>query len=284
MFLVISWMDVRSGFSTWKKERVFIGVGVMIFMVFFIVRFLYINQLVGEYEGEKFLKLDAGGLFWNWLKLILRSFSRQAGVFFLLAILFLTSLTALISFFFTRKKPFVFGMVALWLTSYIPYLSLGIDTFGSEGERYLYLPSAFLSVILGVGIVNASRGFKYTISLLFFTVNIILLYKSRHDYEVASAVTSATAEQLKQVDEPYIYISQLPGENNGALIFRAGIEDAQKLYGRSKRLQLFIISHYAGNYIFFNGVSEQEWIEGLPGKQGETAVFDYSNSSLTIYR
>jgi hypothetical protein len=283
VFPVISWIDVRLQFSRWKKEGVFVAVGCMVFVVLLILRSLYINQFVGEYEGGKFLNMDIGGLFWNWLKLILRSFSRQSGVFVLLAVMLLVAVTSVISFFFTRKKPFVYGMLGLWLISYIPYLSLGIDTFGSEGERYLYLPSVFLSMIIGVGIINASRNFKYIISLLFFTVNILILYSARKDYETASAVTAATAQQLKAIAARAIYIHQLPQENNGALIFRSGIEDAQKLFGRGN-LSIVTISTYQGNYMFFTGAGEQEWIDGLPGEAGKDVVFDFSNSSLTVYR
>jgi hypothetical protein len=283
VFLLISWTDVRLQFSRWKKERVFAGAGFIVFVVLLMLRSLYIDQFVGEYEGGKFLNLDIGGLLWNWLKLILRSFSRQSGVFVFLAVMLLVAVTAVISFFFTRKKPFVFGMLGLWLVSYIPYLSLGIDTFGSEGERYLYLPSVFLSMIIGVGIINASRNFKYVISLLFFTVNILILYGTRKDYETASAVTSATARQLKATGARTIYIHQLPEENNGALIFRSGVEDAQKLFGH-ENAPVVVISTYQGNYMFFTGAVEQEWIDGLPGEAGKDAVFDFSNSSLTVYR
>jgi hypothetical protein len=283
-FLVISWMDVRSHLSVWKKEVKFLTISIILFVSIFILRSFYIDQFIGEYEGGKFLSLDIGGLSWNWLKLILRSFSRQSGVFVFLAIMLLVCVTSLISFFFTRKKVFVAGLLALWLSSYLPYLSLGIDTFGSEGERYLYLPSVFLSIIIGVGIINASRGFKYTISLLFFFINIFLLYKFRDDYEVASAVTSATADQFKQANDQTIYINQLPQENNGVLIFRSGIEDAHKLFTANKSSNLIIISTYPGNYMYFTGINELERTDDLPGKGGKNAVFDFSNNALAIYR
>jgi hypothetical protein len=178
---------------------------------------------------------------------------------------------------------FVWGLLALWLSSYLPYLSLGIDTFGSEGERYLYLPSVFLSIIIGIGIINASRGFKYTISLLFFLVNIILLNNFRNDYEVASAVTSATAAQFKKVQSGTIFINQLPQENNGVLIFRTGIEDAHRLFAPKGGSALSVLSVYPGNYLFFTGVYEAERTNDLPGKNGDT-IFDFANSSLTISR
>jgi hypothetical protein len=281
-FFVISWMDVRLRLTGWKTQIKFVALSLLALVIVLILRSFYINQFVGAYEGEKFLNLDVGGLAWNWLKLILRSFSRQSGVFVLLCIMLLVTFTSVVSFLFTRRKVFVAGMLALWLTSYVPYLSLGIDTFGSEGERYLYLPSVFLSIIIGVGIINASRGFKYTISLLFFFINILLLHRFRNDYEVASAVTSATAKQFRQVQSGTVYIKQLPQENNGVLIFRTGIEDAHKLFS-GQPSHLVVVSAYPGNYMFFTGTYEMERANDLPGKPGDT-VFDYSNSALTIYR
>jgi hypothetical protein len=284
VFVVISAMDVKLHLTTWKNEIRFLAISITLLIGYCIVRVLYIHQLVGEYEGSKFLNLDIASLAWNWLKLILRSFSRQSGLFFLLAVSFLVSITSVISFLLLRQKILVVGIFAIWLFSYLPYLSLGIDTFGSEGERYLYLPSVFLSIIIGMGIINAANSFKYIISLFFFTIQILLLYQFRDQYEVASAVTKATTEQFRQLNANVIYVNQLPQSNRGALIFRTGIEDAQKLFHPGNSGQIQVMSTYKGSYMFFNGVSEQEWIDGLPGTKGKDAVLDFSQSILTVYK
>ncbi len=284
VFLILSWLDVKRNSSSWKAEAKYLIAPFCILIGYFIARYYFIHQLVGEYEGEKFLNLDITGLGWNWLKLILRSFSRQSGSFFLLVIAFLITTVSILSFLFLRQRILVVSLLLLWMISYLPYLSLGIDTFGSEGERYLYLPSVFLSIIIGLGIVNAAKSFKYIISLAFFTIHIILLNEFKNEYEVASAVTKATVDQFKKIESQTIYIKQLPEENNGAIIFRSGIEEAYQLYGQTKNARIVVQSIYKGNYMFFVGVNEQEWANELPGVEGKDAVLDYSNSILTVYR
>jgi hypothetical protein len=78
-------------------------------------------------------------------------------------------------------------------------------------------------------------------------------------------------------------VQQLPTENNGALIFRNGFEDATRLFCKTP-LQANVVSKYVGNYSFFQGVNEQVWTNDLPGNESSDAIFDYSNSSLTVYR
>ena len=281
---ILSWMDVKSQTTSWKKESKYVITGVVVLIVFFIIRYISIQQFIASYEGERFINLDIKGLALNFVKLILRSFSRQSGDFYLLVLAFLIGATAIASFLFTRKKMLVIGTLLLWLCTYIPYLSLGIDTFGSESERYLYLPSIFLCIIIGIGIVNAARVYKYVISLLFFFVHILFMYQNRVAYKTASAVTAATVKELKNLaGKQTIYVLQLPQENNGALIFRLGFDAAVKLYA-DPSTKVVVVSKYDGNYSFFNGVSEQNWTDGLPGENGKDAVMDFSNSSLTIYR
>ena len=283
VFGILSWMDVKSKTAAWKQESKYILISLAVLISYFIVRYISIQQIIAPYEGERFLNFDIKGLAVNYVKLVLRSFSRQSGDFYLIGLIFLISLTAAISFVIARRKVFAAAILLLWLCSYLPYLSLGIDTFGSESERYLYLPSIFLSVMMGIGIVNAAKVYKYIISLLFFFIHILFMYQNRNAYEVASAVTAATIKELKNLSgKRTIYVLQLPQENNGALIFRLGFEGAVKMYAHPST-RVVVVSRYEGNYTFFNGVSEQSWTNGLPGEQGKDAILDFSNSSLTVY-
>jgi hypothetical protein len=286
VFLIISWIDIKQQTSTWKKEIGYIMSSFSLLVVYFIIRYAYIHQVIAEYEAGRFMSFDIQGIFKNLFKLLGRSFAMQSGSFFLMLLAFLLSLASVISFFFTRHKVFAVAIFMIWLVSYIPYLSLGIDTFGSEGERYLYLPSIFLCIIVGIGIINATRYYKYFAGLLFFFLHIALLHQNRKRYEVASAVTHQAIMQLNNLqNKEVLYIRELPEENNGALIFRDGFENAIQLLKEKDAVQrVVIITKRKGNYEFFNGVSEQQWIDGLPGNEGKDVVFDFSNNTLTIYQ
>jgi len=281
---IISVLDIRQKKSTVTKEWKLLA-GLMLPMVLYMVfRYQVQHNIAGSYEAGKFLEGDATGLSINFIKLFLRSFSRQSGEMYLLVASLLIMFVASISFLL-RRSGFAVAILAMFVVSLLPYLSLGIDTFGYEGERYLYLPSVFLSIIVGLGMVNAGLYYKYAVSLIYFFVQVFLLYNARQDYLIASGVTKATVEQFRQLNHKQtIYIRQLPQENNGALIFRSGLNEAQYLYMHAPMPKLMIQSAYEGNYIFFNGTSEQQWSGDLPGKQSSDAVLDYTNNVLTVYR
>jgi hypothetical protein len=280
-FLVISIMDIRGDRSSHKTERSYILLSILVLLVYFIARYIAIGQFVDVYEGERFLNFDMKGIAVNYVKLVLRSFSRQSGNLYLVISALFIGITAFLSFLITKRKILARGLVVLWLASYLPYLSLGIDTFGTEGERYLYLPSIFLCIILGLGIVNAARVYKYVISLLFLTIHILLLYDARKNYEVASAVTKATVKELENTGPgTHIYFLCLPEENNGALIFREGIRQAARLYTDSSN-KITPLTTCERNFDFFHGVSEED-PSGTKGTKGAQVIFDYSKQSLVI--
>jgi hypothetical protein len=280
-FIVFSFMDIRNDQSSHKTERNYILLSIAVLLVYFIARYIAIGQFVDVYEGERFLNYDIKGIAVNYVKLVLRSFSRQSGNLYLIISALFIGITAFLSFLITKRKILAAGLVLLWLASYLPYLSLGIDTFGTEGERYLYLPSIFLCIILGLGIVNAARVYKYVISLLFLSIHLLLLYDARKNYEVASAVTKATVKELRNIAPgTHIYILCLPEENNGALIFRDGIGQAAQLFtDPSNRITL--LTTCERNFDFFNGVSEED-PAGIKGAKGVQVMFDYSKQSLII--
>lgn len=281
---IVSMMDVRSGTTTSAKEWRNAAAVAVVFGIYLVFRSITQHNLIGTYEGERFLHGDIRGLAANLVKLFLRSYARQSGPLYLVTAALLVSVMATISFFFKRAR-FAVAVLLMFICSLFPYLSLGIDTFGYEGERYLYLPSIFLSIIIALGMANASLYYKYVVSLLFFFIQVSLLYLARKDFEVASATAKATVEALQSnAAQQAIYLRQLPAENDGALIFRTGIEAAQQLFVKGHKSHLITVSAFQGNYNFFNGVFEQQWADDLPGTQGKDAVFDYSGYVLTVYR
>lgn len=280
-FAVISYMDIRQSTGARRLEVRYITASLAVMFIYFLVRYISIQQLVSSYEGERFRSFDIKGLSVNYAKLILRSFSKQTGDLYLIISSFFIGITAFASSVITKKRSAVTALCLLWLLSYLPYLSLGIDTFGSEGERYLYLPSIFFAMITGLGIVNAGGKYKYAISLLYFLVHIMLLYDARINYEVASAVTKATVTEMGNAGSgKHFYFIALPKENKGAVIFRDGIQAAAHLFADpSNTVRLH--SQYDGNFESFTGVSEYDAM-ALKNRPGTVVTFDYSKNSLIV--
>lgn len=284
LFILFAAWDVRERRSSWKQEASLLVTSAIVLLLLLLVRYLYIGQVIAPYEGEKFLQADITGLSKNFIKLVLRCFSRQSGDFYFIGITFLLGLSAVMSALMSHYRRWVLLIVVMWLGALLPYLSLGIDTFGSEGERYLYFPSVFFCILLGIGISNARHSYRYVVSLLFIVVHILFLFRNKQEYITASAITRSTTHEMKLLPpRQRIFFQQLPQENNGALIFRDGIDAALKLFA-PQHGKAVVITTYDGNYSFFNGTSVQDWMDGLPGEAGTDAVFDFTGSTLTVYR
>lgn len=114
------------------------------------------------------------------------------------------------------------------LISFLPYLSLGINTHTVEGERYEYLPSVFASLLLVqfIFMLTANRNFQLILLSVLFTYHIICLTISNGYYTTACSISKKTFEQINQLKgRKRLFIDSLPLEFNGALIFRSGFDE-----------------------------------------------------------
>jgi len=144
----------------------------IIFIVYLFVRYFFIHQLLGIYEAGSFFSGDWKTLSQHFLLLVSRSFlpwySGNVIAFYGLIIL-----AIILILFFLRiqnaiKKKVVFIFICS-LISLLPYISLGIDTNGVEGERFLYFPIMLLGIfIVLVVYLAAIKAFYKEIMAAFF--------------------------------------------------------------------------------------------------------------------
>jgi hypothetical protein len=233
-FLLISWTDVKKKASEWKHELKPLLICVVIFIVHFFVKSYLIQDVIANYEAQKFLQFDIVGLFTNYVKLIGRTFAVNGRSIFIIIIIALVALVSFINLFTSKNRNSLFHvlLVSLWIFSYLPYLSLGIDTHGTEGERYLYLPSIFFCIWIVNSLFSAREPFwKNIIGVAFFAMHIIVLYEHRRNYEMASLVSRLSIDAINdQQNIRLLQVENLPQENHGALIFRNGLEHALLLF------------------------------------------------------
>jgi hypothetical protein len=229
----ISIIDIRRYERTPKTEIAFIT----IIGISFIVHLIFKRQLLGhfarEYEADAFMNFNAirlaGNMFKLWIRCFVPPVANQIYFVFFAIVLF----AVFVFIYFRLKKrinssPVTYMVFIFLLISFLPYLSLGINTHTVEGERYEYLPSVFASLLLVqlIFMITANKNYQLILFTVLFTYHIIHLKISNRYYTTASSISKKTFEQINQLrSKKRLFIDSLPLEFNGALIFRSGFDE-----------------------------------------------------------
>lgn len=233
--ILISIADRKSKYFRFKKEVSFIAWILLLFLINLIIRFKVIGEVIGSYEGKSFANLEFQKLGLNFFKLFVRGFVPPVvdlSKFIIAAIIFFSVMGTVIFMVKSRvnskKQTFLLLMMVLFILSLIPFLSLGIDTHSVEGERFLYLPTVFASILL-VSCIS-SMAFNNFVSLIFFVAlvsgHLYFLGQAARNYRIASEIVKSTYEEIGFLkNKQTLYIDSLPQSNHGALMFRSGFEE-----------------------------------------------------------
>ncbi len=221
----------------------------LLFIVHLFLRFKTTGQIFHQYDTSAFLRFDIPGLLMNGCRLIARSFLPPfvneyylLGAFTIILFVLLGSIISLVK---KRKLGTLFlVLIATLLLSYLPYLSLGIDTHGTEGERYLYLPSVFIAILLIYLLKLILKDGWFFVS--FFVLYLFSLYylgQSRKYYTKAGTVVKTTLTEINKLsNKRNIYIENLPQYNKGAVIFRLGLEEGVKWLLPASNRNIIVVS------------------------------------------
>lgn len=158
--------------------------------MYIIARKLITTEIVGAYEGDNFNKLDLVVLYQNAARLILRLILNPSAtnIFMYSSLVLIGLLTSLI--LYHRKKIFsqaAFLLAVSIIVVIIPVISLGVTIRSFESGRYLYIPSIFLAIGIGLWVQQLSQ--KYIV----ITGLIIVLYWGWGKYTSASHFKEASA-------------------------------------------------------------------------------------------
>jgi hypothetical protein len=205
---------------------------VVTFLYYLFLRSKWTGELAGSYESIHLQNFDVRILAENFFKLLARTFvgPQQNGLIFIFSFVAFLAVAAIVFWrgFKTRSYPnSSFLWVVLWVISYLPYLSLGIDTHGVESERYLYLPSIF-SAILIVALLANMRSAKWSVILfgLYLGYHLYFLTREARAFAVASHLGRTTMEAVRaNQHKQFYYFDQLPQENYGVPVFRLGLKE-----------------------------------------------------------
>ncbi len=231
--------------SRWKHLAVVFSM----FLLVFVVRYFFIHQVLGAYEGEDLLRGEWAVLATRFSLLVMRSFlpwyKENIIAFYGLGSLLVVWLFLFIILKNEKRKAILF--ILLFLISLLPYLSLGIDTNGVEGERFLYLPTFFscFLLLLVLFAVQARKILKGCWFLLFCFFQLRVLHVNGANQQFAGMTVKQILAAIDQLPaDQQILVEDLPQCQYGALIFRSGLPEALSwLVDERKAENISIISN-----------------------------------------
>ncbi len=274
IFIIISFVDSKLKTANFKSELNYFLLFAFCFLLYLLARFYFIHEVVGAYEGNNFFNLNVSVLASNYFKIIMRSWlpSFENPVYLISTFICIATLL-IISILKIKNKTqqrFFVCILSVWLVSLLTFASLGIDTKGTESERFLYLPSVFICIAI-IFLINKIRNifFREAILIVVFTMQIFFLFVNAQSYRFAGNIVRTTIEEINKIKvKENLYVENLPEQNHGALIFRVGFFEALNWMKNGKSIDsVFIISRQETEQKFCRNY-KVEHLDSLP----ETAI------------
>ncbi|MBO9634206.1 MAG: hypothetical protein J7578_13905, partial [Chitinophagaceae bacterium] len=131
-------------------------------------------------------------------------------------------------------RRFLYTQLACLAIAMLVPMWLGVSTRTSESDRFLYLPSIFLSGLMAFTLMHLFSKAKQQVIMvaLFLVVQVALLEENNLNWKKASDTVLAMKRYIeRQQGEGRLLVLNLPGETDGAYIFRVGFKEFLRLYG-----------------------------------------------------
>lgn len=211
---------IRALFPHWTVFGLFLG-----------LRFASLHTVLTKYDFEG-RRLNMLTLPANFFRLFARTLLPPTQSAFLFVITFLLVITLLAGLVIYLKKKKQLSTIHLVIAcslclSYLPVISLGMDTHGTEGERYLYLPSVFWLMLLVLLLYSLSPAIKKTAIVTLFILYGYWLADAAHTYQHASHIAKKIITAINPATRVKKIIAlNIPANYKGALIYRMSFDDA----------------------------------------------------------
>ena len=142
-------------------------------------------------------------------------------------------------FDFARRHTFPWLMVLLFACALLPVINLRINVFDTQGERFLYLPSAFSAAALAylcsrtrAGRLNALRAAALACLLVFYAAS---LWATNRNWGEAARLSQSIIEELAaQSERDAVLLLNAPDNLRGAYVYRNGFGPALRSFQRAK--------------------------------------------------
>ncbi len=230
LFFIISFSDIKSKNSSWKTEKKFFITILIALIVYCSCRFYFMGIAANYYNNITDNKVSLSFIVGSFFKLFIRSWlpPSQNEIFLVIAMIVLLSLITVIFIKIQNKKSknVIIVLMILWCISLLPYITLSVDTKGVESERFLYLPSLFICMIITAFLIQFKPVLQISLTIIICLINIIILFQHAAQYRFCGQVVKNTISAVNSFkNKKNLYAANVPEENFGALIFRSGFAE-----------------------------------------------------------
>lgn len=203
----------------------------LVFGLFVTIRSLLLRRVFTDYDVEGH-SMNPVALLGNLFRLFARTIAppAQSTALFMIGFFIAASLLILLVVYCIKNKAvtILHVLTACFLCiTYLPVVTFGTDTHGTEGERYLYLPSVFLLILLALLLYELPARLKAGIFAVIFIISAGMLALLAHNYQHASRVAKSIITGVNPSSPiKNIIALNLPANYKGAMIYRMGYPQA----------------------------------------------------------
>lgn len=228
--------------------------------IFILVRRFALGSLVGGYGTGQHLNFSPGWIRDRFLQASLRSLlpappvelqsvllkPLQSPVFIVVALACIALIVMLL-----RRRRAIYDkserceqnrlallLLSLFLFSLLPVINLRLSLFNTQGERFVYWPSVFTSILIATVIAALLRSTKWQLViiaclLVFYSVS---LYRTNRTWAEAARLSRSIKEELAGASsQQRLLIINAPDNLRGAPVYHNGLEQALRLFQKPGR-------------------------------------------------
>lgn len=223
-----------------KELYILGGVLTLVLTIHIYFRYALTGGMWSAYNGTVFSK-DITEYFSTFVKIVMRIFIPPFDHPIGFTICGVAVLIILFFIFFRNKNRFetdfrfsksislvIVGLAATILVA----LSFGLSTRTSEGDRLMYFPSVFYSILISLLAVRLTRTLKSAVvwvAMLVFAQSVFLIINQNH-WIRASAIAEKVINKIGMYPYRPVYIINLPSDYKGAYVFRNCLPEALHHY------------------------------------------------------
>ncbi len=233
-FWLITWFFLLPKSSILRQQaKLPIALLWLFFIAYFPFRIIKTGALLGSYEASDVEHFNIVAMVAKTAKLFFRSFlppMENNSTMMVCAAIVTVCLLIVAAVLIKRKKVdnFLLFLVASWLLSYFPYVSLGVSSTGYESERYLYYPSLFLcATLVYAGLQLFQKPLSRAVfGALLFSYHTFFFVRSAGHFKEVGKIAMEGMEVIKQVPlQKKIVVVDLPAYIRGVPVFNYGFMD-----------------------------------------------------------
>jgi hypothetical protein len=141
----------------------------------------------------------------------------------------------------SEKNKLVWLLVIMFNLSLLPVMNLRLSIFDTQGERFVYWPSVFTSILVVYLAFILLRNVKWWAALMlcvliFYCVS---LYRTNQIWREAANLSRSIRDELSRAATPEksLIVINAPDNLRGVPVYHNGLEDALRLFQRSARIE-----------------------------------------------